>query len=209
MIKALIFDVAGVLFLPREDEGEKNILNSFNKTMLWADASIPTSPETRELLRVIYDQSSHGFITKEETLKQMSELLGVEAEKIEALFHKIYTERTIENNELYDKVISLKNEGYKVAILSTQFHLSKDVLIPQKYYENFDALSISCDNELKKPEEKAFTSLLKELDVLPEESLFIDDQQKNIDAAVRLGMHAVLFESNEQLFQKFEELAVR
>ncbi len=209
MIKALVFDIGGVLFLPLNNQREKSLLDSFGETMFLLDSYMETNLEIKELLREVYKQSAQGIITKQETLQKMSNILGIGEGEVESIFRKIYSEKTVENIELYEKIILLKMKNYKIGILSTQFHLSKDVLVPKKYYDNFDALGISCDDKLKKPDEKAFTTLLQSLNVLTEDVLFVDDQQKNIDAATSLGMQAVLFKNNKQLFQTLEELGVK
>lgn len=207
-IKALIFDVGGVLFLAKDNGREKHLLSSFKEVcLLLKDFGVDVS-ESQKALSDIYQQSSRGDISKEETLNLMSAELNMSPEKLEGLFKKVYINNTVENNELYNHVLELKKKGYKIGILSTQFHLSKDILIPHKYYENFDALEISCDDGLKKPDEKAFELIIQRLEVKPEESIFIDDKQENLDAAENLGMNTALFENNEQFFSCLSEMGI-
>ena len=95
----------------------------------------------------------------------------------------------------------MKKRGYKIGISSIQFHLSRDVLIPKKYHQNFDALQISCEDGFRKPDRRAFESISKKLGVKLEESIFVDDKQKNLDAAKELGMKTVIFKNNTQFFR--------
>jgi 2-haloacid dehalogenase len=44
-----------------------------------------------------------------------------------------------------------------------------------------------------------FHLVLEQLDVAPSEALFIDDFQRNIDAALALGIHAIHFTSTTVL----------
>jgi len=199
-IKALIFDVGGVLFLPKDNGKEKHLLSSFEEAcLLLKNFGVDTS-ESFKNLRDIYMKSSRGDISKEETLNLMSKELKIPSEKLENLFEKVYSENTVENKNLYDYVIGLKNKGYKIGILSTQFHLSKGVLIPEKYYKNFNALEISCDDKLRKPDRKAFKLIIQRLGIRAEESIFVDDKQENLDVAKNLGMETALFENNKQFF---------
>jgi len=69
-------------------------------------------------------------------------------------------------------------------------------------------LEISCDDGLKKPDEKAFELILQRLGVKPEESVFIDDKQENLDAAKKLGMKIALFENNKQFFSCLREMGI-
>lgn len=61
-------------------------------------------------------------------------------------------------------------------------------------------MEISCDDKLRKPDKKAFELILERLKVRPEESIFIDDKQENIDAAEKLGIKTILFENNNDFF---------
>lgn len=207
-IKALIFDVGGVLFLPKNNGKVKHLLSSFGEAcLLLKEFGIDTSRSLKVLFD-IYIKSSRGEISKEKTLDLMSKELNLSPQKLEELFRKVYRENTLENKELYDYVLELKKKGYKIGILSTQFHLSKDILIPKKYYKNFDALEISCDDKLRKPDEKAFRLILQRLKVKPKNSVFIDDKQENLDVAESIGMKTALFENNKQFLSHLKKLGV-
>lgn len=207
-IKALIFDVGGVLFLPKNNGKVKHLLSSFGEAcLLLKEFGIDTSRSLKVLFD-IYIKSSRGEISKEKTLDLMSKELNLSPQKLEELFGKVYRENTLENKELYDYVLELKKKGYKIGILSTQFHLSKDILIPKKYYKNFDALEISCDDKLRKPDEKAFRLILQRLKVKPKNSVFIDDKQENLDVAESIGMKTALFENNKQFLSHLKKLGV-
>ncbi|MFA5778480.1 MAG: HAD family phosphatase [Candidatus Paceibacterota bacterium] len=208
MIKALIFDVGGVLLLAKDTKKrtDKNLLTSYKEVCFLLEDIDKTPDEIFKDTIDIYRKSSTGEISKEETLELYSQTLGIPSKKIEELFEDLYKKNVIENKGLYEFILDLKTGGYAVAILSTQFHLSKNILIPPKYYEDFDALEISCDDGLKKPDQKCFMSILEKLNIKPEESIFIDDKQENLDAAENLGMKSLIFKDNEQFFEDLKKL---
>lgn len=201
-IKAIILDVGDVLFLVKNKSKRetKNLLSSFKEACLLLKG-INLNWDKYEVLREIYQKSSKGEISKKQTLNLFSKELGVSAKRVENSFREVYKNNTMENRSLYKKILALKKQGYKIGLLSIQFHLSKKVLIPKKYYQNFDALEISCDDKLKKPDEKAFKFVLKKLKVKPEEAIFVDDKQENLDAARNLGMQIILFQNNKQFIK--------
>lgn len=208
IINTIIFDVGGVLFLAKENGREKHLLSSFKEAcLLLKDFGVDTS-DVQKTLYEVYQQSSRGAISKEETLILMSKELNLLPETLEKLVTKVYLNNTIENIELYNYVLELKKKGYKIGILSTQFHLSTNVLIPKKYYEHFDALEISCEDGLKKPDEKAFDLILKRINSKPEESVFVDDKQENLDVAEKLKMKTAIFQDNKQFFSRLKELGI-
>jgi putative hydrolase of the HAD superfamily len=207
-IKALVFDIGGVLFLPKENGREKHLLSSFRETcFLLQEDGVDTS-QVQETLYDIYKKSSKGEISKEETLNLMSSELDVLPDTVEKLFEKAYRNNTIENTELYEFILKLKKSGYKIGVLTTQSHLSTNVLVPEKYRNNFDALEISCEDGVKKPDEEAFKLIIKRLAISSEESVFVDDKQENLDAAEKVKMKTALFENNKQLVSRFKELGI-
>ena len=50
-----------------------------------------------------------------------------------------------------------------------------------------------------KPEPGLYNVLLNRYGLIPQESIFIDDNQVNIDGAVRLGINGLLFTTAQEL----------
>ena len=67
------------------------------------------------------------------------------------------------------------------------------------WIHNFDVQVWSYLLGIAKPDPAIYLYTLNELGVRPEESLFLDDKQVNIDAALALGMQALQFSNVEQL----------
>lgn len=53
-----------------------------------------------------------------------------------------------------------------------------------------------------KPEKKAYTKLLKKLNVVANEVIFIDDNKNNIDTAKKLGIKTILFKDSKRTEEK-------
>ncbi|MCA9357182.1 HAD-IA family hydrolase [Candidatus Nomurabacteria bacterium] len=158
--------------------------------------------KNRGELYEIYHKSSVNLISRDEMIDKMSNLLLCKPQELVKCVHNIYSEGSVENVSLYDFLEAIsKSKLLKIGLLSTQFPLSKDMLVPKKYYDNFDSLGISCDSEihLKKPEGAVFAKIIKELDTKPENVIFVDDQQKCVDAGNQLGINSVQFINNKQL----------
>ena len=56
-----------------------------------------------------------------------------------------------------------------------------------------------------KPEERIYRIALQQLDVNPQEAIFIDDRQENIEGANNLGIHTILFETPQQLNEELKK----
>ena len=57
---------------------------------------------------------------------------------------------------------------------------------------NYDYVFLSCEIGLQKPDKEIYEYIMKETDFAPQDILFIDDQQKNIDSASALGWNTFL-----------------
>ena len=79
---------------------------------------------------------------------------------------------------------------------------------PLNFY--FHQTFYSCNMNDYKPSETIFRKLLDQANIIPNETLFLDDGQKNIDAAEKLGIHGLLVEKNQDwmnpLLDKLNEL---
>lgn len=63
----------------------------------------------------------------------------------------------------------------------------------------FDQIIVSGEVKMSKPDREIFELLLDRIQREPDECLFIDDREINIDAADRLGFQTILYESPQKL----------
>lgn len=61
---------------------------------------------------------------------------------------------------------------------------------------------VSCETGVRKPAPEAYLHASRTLNVAPERCLFVDDRERNCDAARAVGMDAIEFRSAEQLRQE-------
>ena len=107
---------------------------------------------------------------------------------------------TTQNDAMLAWQLALKEHGILTAILS---NMGESVLANMKrefaWLSRFDLLVWSYQLKMAKPDPAIYRHLLKELGTRPEETLFIDDRQGNIDAANALGIKGMLFTDIDQL----------
>ena len=61
---------------------------------------------------------------------------------------------------------------------------------------------------VRKPHPDAYLIPAKQMGVSPEDCIFVDDRQENCDAAIDVGMKAILFRDAEQLTKDLELLGI-
>lgn len=70
----------------------------------------------------------------------------------------------------------------------------------------FDAIVISAEEGIMKPDPRIYALALRRLNVEPGEAIFVDDFQENCDGAQGAGMHAVRFETTAQVIREIRSL---
>ena len=200
--KAIIFDVGGVLVLGKSphiyrsggyrDIGVHEYISRELKISVdqWFD-SIDT----------IYALAIEDKISEKKVVKSIARNTKVSTKKIRKIVIKAYKRNFKQNKQLFKQAFKLKQLGYKIAILSDQWYLSKKALMSHKFYKKFNPVVVSCDAGMRKPNPKIYKLTLKKLKLKPSECVFIDNQKWNTEPAKKLGINTILFKDNEQLFK--------
>ncbi len=191
-VKAVIFDVAGVLALTQNSKGVHEFIADKLKI------SIDTYFDS---IDTYYAKSIEGKISEKQTVKNIAKNLRISERKLRRLYKRAYKKNFKINKQLYKQAFKLKKRGYKIAILSDQWHLSKQPLIPDKYERKFNQSIISYKVKLRKPNPKIYKLTLKKLNLSPRQALFIDNRDWNTKPAKKIGIQTILFKSNKQLFK--------
>jgi putative hydrolase of the HAD superfamily len=126
--------------------------------------------------------------------------LALDDEAIEAL--SLWDARmwTTQNDAMLSWQQVLKQRGILTAILSNMgdtvlANMQRELL----WLDRFDVQVWSYQLRMAKPDLAIYEYVLKQLGTRPDETLFLDDKQVNIDAANAVGMRAVLFTDVDHL----------
>lgn len=92
-----------------------------------------------------------------------------------------------------DYMAELKRRGYGIYILSNLSVESYEFIRQYDFFRIPDGGVFSYQENACKPEEKIYRVLLDRYGLVPEETVFLDDNPDNIAEANRLGIHGVLF----------------
>jgi 2-haloacid dehalogenase len=72
----------------------------------------------------------------------------------------------------------------------------------------FDGALVSGDEKMRKPFPEFYDLLFKRYNLKPEETLFIDDNLRNIKAAEKTGMKTIHFTNSEKLEEQLKEVGI-
>ncbi len=96
--------------------------------------------------------------------------------------------------------------GVRTALLS---NMPGDMIARVRKFpwiQHFDCTVFSYEERLAKPEPAIYQRCLEKLGTAPDQTLFVDDRELNVQAARKLGIEAIRFESAVQLRVQLEEV---
>ena len=103
-----------------------------------------------------------------------------------------------------DKLIyKLKQDGYKIYLLSNiskHFAENSDKI---EIFKQFDGLVFSGAIGLIKPNKDIFEYILHKYNLVPSETVFIDDNKDNVATAEGMGIKSLLFDGNSENAEQF------
>jgi HAD superfamily hydrolase (TIGR01509 family) len=179
MIKALIFDCFGVFF---EDPVFAYMHNP------------STPPDIAEALHSLDEQAARGMLDKSGFVSQSAALLHIAQEEAEQRF--FHSDNR--NEQLIEFTHELR-KTYKVGMLS---NIGGDMMdgffSPKERQQLFDAVILSGDVKMAKPDKAIFELMCQHLGVEFNEAVMIDDMQTTCNIVKTFGMQSICYENIEQ-----------
>jgi len=200
MIKAGIFDIGGVLIEWSSEYMFEDIIRSLNVTQ----ADIDTH----------WDQFMHlfeqGTISERDMWKRFLVAVGKPDQVIpeESLLLREFERRFQPHEEVLGIAQKMKENGYPLAILSNNNIAHLSFLRTTHILDLFGVKIFSNELGLEKPTHEIYKIVLKQLNLSPDETFFVDDLLENVEAANDLGIHGIHFENSDKLRKDIEDLGV-
>ncbi len=94
---------------------------------------------------------------------------------------------------MHTLVGELSSRGVEMHLLSNYSEWYKDYVLRLGISRLVKPSFVSCETGVRKPAERAYVNAHKTLGVRPEDCVFIDDRERNCDAARLVGMDVVHF----------------
>lgn len=108
--------------------------------------------------------------------------------------------RKIVNEQLF-AWIGERRQNYVFSILSNIERTWLDEHLSSQQRAYFSAIVASSETGIMKPDPRAYILAAEQLNVEPADCLFVDDSERNLDAAKAVGMHGIHYQN----FQQFEQ----
>ena len=200
-IKNIVFDLGGVLV----DLDFKSTINGLQKAGF---------TNVKEQLQAfdqdgIFKKFELGEISADEFRASIRKNSSVSLtdEEVDSLWNLMLLEIPREKLEL---ILDLRSK-YMVYLLSNTNSIHWDYVCKNAFNyrgfrmdDYFEETFLSYEMHLAKPDKAIFEKMLQDANLLPEETLFIDDSEANCKAAAEVGIHAHHYHIGDDLSKIFE-----
>lgn len=182
MIKNIIFDIGNVILKFNVKEVLKNFTSNEDEQKFILD-NIINSPEW-----LGYALIDTGYITKEEAIEMVKDRTNHTNDKIIEDFWNNYNNFASVNEEMLILIKTLKEKEYKIYLLSNINQYTTEFIEKSGLFRLVDGYVLSYQVHQVKPYIGIYNTLLEKYKLMPNESLFIDDNEKNIITGNSLGI---------------------
>jgi putative hydrolase of the HAD superfamily len=187
MIKAVIFDCFGVLT---------------TDTWLAFIDSLPPDIDVAQA-RELNHQYDAGLITRDEFLQGVHEVTGRYPEEVE----KLLSAETAKNTALLEYIHRLRDRGFVIGMISNvASNWIRDSFLSPEEQELFDAMILSFEVGMTKPDPRIFMLACERLRVGPHEAVLVDDIERYCTAARVEGLQAIVYSNMQQLKDDLEPI---
>jgi len=187
MLKAAIFDLNGI-FLQSPKMSDR-----FEK-----DFNIPISVFIPKLMKIMEatrkPNAEPAFSYWKPALDEWNVNLS------ESEFWDYWFKSEIQSEKMINFSKHLREKGIKVFILSNNFKERAEYYGHYPWvHEAVDKVYFSWQTGFVKPDVKAWELVLSENNLKPEDCIYFDDQQKNLDASESVGIKSYMFTNEAEL----------
>jgi epoxide hydrolase-like predicted phosphatase len=195
-IRAIIFDIGGVLFR-MQDFGP------------WRRWEMRLGLPDRQLGDIVFDnpisyQAFVGEVTAAEAWNEAARRLDLTPEELENLKADFWKGGAWDA-ELLEFIRRLRPD-YKTGIISDAWDDTRQAIAEYVDDGTFDVIVISAEEGVAKPDPEIFRRALSRLGVAPNETIFVDDRRKNVAGAQQIGMHAIRFTAARDVMEGVEHI---
>ena len=150
-------------------------------------------------------QMELGAITVDEFAAGLADVLsrrsGIEV-PAEGLVAKLFARMQLDE-DMFAAVAAARRTGVRTGLLSNSW--GSDAYPHDRFADMFDAVVISGEVGLRKPDPAIFNLGAEKLGVTPHDCVFVDDLDKNLVVAESLGMVGILHRAAEETIAQMAE----
>lgn len=196
MIKGVIFDAGGVLH-----ESNTAVTDDLKQELGISDETL------RQIWKEYIPDLGSGKDNEKQFWQKVSQKYAIrEVHESENLLGRAFEQQLKPFPEVQDLIKQLHEKHYKLIVLSNTIEAHARALREENLYDGFDIVLLSHEVGMRKPDAQIFTLAISESGLPPEELLFIDDDQSNVQVFEKMGGHGIIAKKPEQIVNDVKNL---
>ncbi len=205
MIKAVIFDFGSVLV---GDEW-RVIYKEITQRLKISEEKV------REIWKPLLKKWNIGEINEEKFWKEFKKQTNIKINRkfTKDLFFRTYQDHTKDINGSWEILAELKARKIRLALITNiippHVKAQKETGRIKRLKDlGFEVFVLSCKVGVRKPDPRIYKIALEKLNLPAEACVFIDDKLENIEAAKKLGMQVIHFQTPEKLKEELTKIGL-
>ncbi len=198
-LKAVIFDLGGVIVRTQDQGPRTRLAQSLGMTYAELDQFVfhggPDGSSGRATL---------GQISEEDHWRNVLQALNLPESELPRVRREFFGGDQVDR-DLVALIRSLRPR-YKTGLISNAWDGLRAYIERERFDDAFDHMVISAEVGIAKPAPEIYHYALDKLDVVAEESVFLDDFSDNIKAARDVGMKTIHFMDPEKGIRQLKNL---
>jgi putative hydrolase of the HAD superfamily len=198
-IRAVFFDLGGVLLRTEYQTPRQHLAERFGM-------------DYEDIEKIVFGggpngsaaRASVGEITEEEHWHNVMKMLKLPAQGFE-IFRDEFFAGDVLDRRLVDFIRTLK-PNYKTGLISNAWNGLRAYIERERFDDAFHRMIISAEVKVAKPSARIFHLALEQLEVSPNEAVFVDDFIENIEACEKVGMKGIHFKDAESVIGQIKAL---
>ena len=195
-IRAVYFDLGGVIVRTEFQAPRQHLAESLGM-------------EYEDLIKLVFEsetsqKASIGLISEDEHWAAVMRRLHLPESETRAVRDEFFAGDIIDL-DLLDFMRGLRRQ-VKVGLISNAWSGLRPWIVSKKFEDAFEAMIISAEAGVMKPDARIYQIAFEKLDVAPAESVFLDDFLENVEGARIVGMQAIHFTRPEQALKDLKQL---
>jgi epoxide hydrolase-like predicted phosphatase len=195
-IRAVFFDMGGVIVRTEFQAPRQHLAERLGLEYEDIERLVFNSPSSQ--------QASVGKISSADHWSAVTKRLGRPPSETEAIREAFFA-GDIVDRELLAFIHSLRPRHY-TGLISNAWSDLREYIEEQKFADAFEHLVISAEVGAMKPEAHIYQLALELAGVSPDEAVFVDDMQENIEGCQAVGMHGIHFRNAQQSLGELQRM---
>jgi epoxide hydrolase-like predicted phosphatase len=189
-IQAIIFDLGGVLLRTTDFEPRERLAAGLDMNRYQLEEFIFGG--------VSGDLAQRGEISARQHWENLRQQINYSPQEFQNLLDDFFGHDEIDESLI--GYIQELHKNYKTALLSNAWDDLRQVIHEKWHFEDtFDTMIISAEERLAKPDLRIFQLAVDRLGVRADQTIFVDDMQRNVQGAKAAGLQAIQFQTAQQM----------